>query len=154
MANSTGLSILLTLLGLNRAEQRLYVALFVLAVPALMVWTVVLPRLRFSDQDEALFRAARHGDRAGVESSLAAGADVNAAAPVDHRTALFRAGVFGHAGVVRLLIERGASTEARGSDGRTALELVTQARAQERNPDAARALAEVETVLGARRATP
>jgi len=154
MANSSGQTILYTLLGLNRGGRILYRALFVLAVPALVVWFVVLPRLRFSDQDEQLFRAARHGDRAGVERALAAGANVNASAPVDRKTALFRAAVFGHAEIVRVLLKRGASADARGSDGRTALEVTQETRSHETNPVAAHALDAVALVLNEAKAQP
>ena len=138
---------LYTILGLNRAGRFLYGALFVLAVPALLAWTVLLPRLRFSDQDEQLFRAARHGDRAGLEQSLAAGAHVNAASPIDGKTALFRAAVLGHADAVRLLLDRGADPAARGADGRTALDVATAARADEQEPTARRALDDVVAEL-------
>jgi len=147
MASSPGSTILYTLLGLNRAGRMLYLAVFVLAVPALVAWFVVVPRLRFSDQDEQLFRAARHGDSAGVARALDAGADVNVAAPVDHRTALSRAAIFGHVAVVRLLLERGADVNARGSDGRSALEITTDARAHETNAAPGRALDDVVAVL-------
>lgn len=142
-------SILLTLFGLNRAGQIVYKTLFVLAVPALMVWTLLLPRLRFHDEEERLFRAARHGDRAGVERSIAAGGRVNAASPVDQKTALFRAAVFGHADVVRVLLEHGADPEARGADGQTALEVTLAARAQTKEPNAAAALDAVAAALRA-----
>jgi Ankyrin repeats (3 copies) len=122
------------LLGLGRAGQLLYGALFVLAVPALVVWFVVLPRWRFSEQDEGLFRAARHGDAAGVERSLAAGAQVNAASPVDGKTALCRAAIFGHVDAVRALLEHGADVAIRGSDGQTALDVATAARTAEKDP--------------------
>ena len=49
-------------------------SLFVLAIPALTFWTVLLPRLRFSEKDEQLFKAARHGDVAGIERAMADGA--------------------------------------------------------------------------------
>lgn len=67
-------TVLFALLGLGRAEKIHYGTLAALAIPALAVWFVFLPRWKFSDQDEQLFRAARHGNVAGVESSLAAGA--------------------------------------------------------------------------------
>jgi ankyrin repeat protein len=154
MSTPSGASILYTVLGLNRAGQILYTTLFVLAVPALLVWTVVLPRLRFSDQDEMLFQAARHGNREGVEHALAAGADVDAVAPVDRKTALFRAAIFGHAEVVRLLLDRGASTTVTGSDGRSVLEVTTEARANEKDPAVAHALESVATVLRQAKAGP
>jgi Ankyrin repeats (3 copies) len=138
---------LFALLGLGRGGRILYVTLFVLAVPALMVWTLVLPRFQFSDEDERLFRAARHGDVASIEQSLDAGAGVDAAAPVDGKTALFRAAVFGHADAVRALLARGADPARRGSDGRTALEIVTEAVAEEHDPSAARALEGVAGLL-------
>ncbi|MEO8484631.1 MAG: ankyrin repeat domain-containing protein [Acidobacteriota bacterium] len=147
MATSDTHPVLSTLLGLNRASRFLYGALFVLAVPAFLAWTVFLPRWKFSDQDEQLFRAARHGDRAGVEQALTAGAQVNAAAPVDGKTALFRAAILGHADVVRVLLEHGADATARGHDGHTALEVATAARADEADPSTAHALDDVVTAL-------
>ncbi len=138
---------LYTILGLNRAGRILYATLFVLAAPALVAWFVVLPRLRFSDADERLFRAARHGDRSGVERSLAAGADVNAASPIDGKTALFRAAVFGHADAVSALLARGAEPTIQGLDGRTAIEVVTAARAEEKDPAIGRALDAVAALL-------
>lgn len=147
--NSFLVTLLFTLLGLNRAGKILYTTLFVLAVPALVAWTVLIPRLRFHDEEERLFRAARHGDRAAVERSIAAGGRVNAASPVDQKTALFRAAVFGHAEVVRVLLEHGADPEARGADGRTALEVTLAARAETKDPAAAAALDAVAAALRA-----
>jgi hypothetical protein len=146
-ATTGGGSWILALFGLGRAGRILYGALFVLAVPALVAWFVVLPRFRSSEEDERLFRAARHGDVAGVERALSAGAGVNAASPVDGRTALFRAAIFGHRAVVRTLIDHGADPTTRGSDGRTALEVATAARASEKNPAAATDLDAVVTLL-------
>jgi hypothetical protein len=139
--------IVLALFGLNRAGKILYTTLFLLAVPALVAWTVLVPRLRFTDQDERLFKAARHGDRPGVERALAAGAHVNAASPVDGKTALFRAAVFGQADAVRALLEHGADPAARGNDGRSALEVVTEARHDEKDGAVAGALDSVMAVL-------
>lgn len=147
MASDNEYPILFTLFGLNRAGKILYTTLFVLAVPALTLWTVFLPRWRFTDEDERLFRAARHGDLSGVERSLTAGAHINGQAPVDRKTVLFRAAVFGHADVVRWLLAHGADPAARGSDDRTALEVVTAARGEERDPAAAQALDGVIAVL-------
>jgi hypothetical protein len=61
----------------------------------------------------------RHGDRGGIERALGEGARVTDVSPVDGKTALFRAAVFGHADAVRLLLEqvrtgrRAAMTDAR-----------------------------------------
>jgi hypothetical protein len=144
--------ILFTVFGLNRAGRILYTTLFIAAIPALTAWFVLLPRLRFHEEDERLFRAARHGDVAGVERSLAAGARVNAAAPIDGKTALFRAAVFGHADAVRVLLEHGADPARRGNDGRTALEMVLAVRAEEHDRSAVAAFDRVESAL--RRAEP
>jgi hypothetical protein len=133
-------TVLFALLGLGRAGKILYGTLFALAIPALAVWFVFLPRWRFTDQDERLFRAARHGDATGIESALSAGARVNAAAPVDQKTALFRAAIFGHQAAVKVLLEHGADAAARGSDGQTALEVALAARASEKDPAGARDL--------------
>lgn len=147
MSTDRASSIVLTLFGLNRAGKILYTTVFVLAVPVLVAWTVWLPRLRFSDADERLFKAARHGDGAAVEQALAAGADVNAASPIDGKTALFRAAVFGRAATVRTLLEHGADPQARGRDGRSALEIVTEARHDEKDAAVAASLDLVTVVL-------
>jgi len=139
--------VLYAVFGLNRAGQILYITLAALAVLSLGLWNVELARWRFSDEDERLFRAARDGDLAGVERSLAAGGGVNDAAPIDGKTALFRAAVFGHADVVRTLLQHGADQERRGNDGRTVLEVVTAARGEEKDPAAAQALDSVAAVL-------
>ena len=138
--------VLYALFGLNRAGQILYGTLIVLAV-AVFAGRQILPRLQFSAQDEQLFRAARHGDRAGVDQALSAGASLDHAAPIDRKTALFRAAVFGHADVVRLLLERGADPKAVGADGRSAVEVVLAARAEEKDPAVARGLDAVAAVL-------
>ncbi|HUL75143.1 MAG TPA: ankyrin repeat domain-containing protein [Vicinamibacterales bacterium] len=147
MASSGAPGWLLALFGLNRAGKVLYGTLFALALPAFLVWTVVLPRMRFSGEDERLFRAARHGDVAGIEQSLQIGAGVNDRAPTDRKTALFRAAVFGYADAVKALLAHGADPEARGADGRTALEVVTEALGEEKNPEALKALDAVAAVL-------
>lgn len=139
--------ILYTVLGLNRAGKFFYTALFVLAVPIGVLYFVFLPRWRFSDEDERLFRAARHGDLPGVERSIAAGGHINGLAPIDRKTVLFRAAVFGHANVVTWLLSHGADPTVRGSDGRTALEVVTAARGEEKDPAAAEALERVMAML-------
>jgi len=140
---------LFTLLGLGRWGQVLYRTLFILAVPALVVWTVLLPRLRFSEQDERLFRAARHGDVAGIEQSLAAGARVDAASPIDGKTALFRAAIFGHVPAVRALLDHGANASVRGNDDQTAADIAAAARVVERKPDVAHDLDSVVSLLRA-----
>jgi hypothetical protein len=43
---------------LNRAGQFLYVGLVLLAVLGVGLWQIEMPRLRFSDEDEHLFRRA------------------------------------------------------------------------------------------------
>ena len=137
------------LLGFGRVGQILYVSLFVLAVPALTVWTVFVPRLRFHEQDELLFKAARHGDVAGIERALAAGAKIDAQAPIDTKTALFRAAAFGHADAVRALLKHGADVEHRGRDDRPVLQFTEDARREEKDPARARALDQVIDVLKA-----
>jgi len=124
VAVSKDRSFLYALLGLNRAGKFLYIAVLALAVVGVGLWKVELPRRRFSDEDERLFRAARHGDLPGIERSLTSGGGVNDAAPIDGKTALFRAAVFGHADAVRALLDPGADPARRGNDGRTALEVV------------------------------
>jgi len=143
--SSTASTIVLALFGYNRAGKILYGVIAVVAMLTFAARVFWLPP--FTDADERLFRAARHGERAAIEQSLAAGGAVNAASPLDGKTALFRAAVFGHADAVRVLLERGADPSARGYDGRSAMEVVTSARADEKDPGAAHALDEVAGVL-------
>jgi ankyrin repeat protein len=138
--------ILYALFGLNRAGSILWGFLFVAGF-AVFVGRTFLPALRFSEADERLFRAARHGDRAGVEQALASGAGVNDPSPLDGRTALFRAAAFGHPDVVRTLLEHGADPAYRSGDSRTALEVVIDARREEKDAAAARALDEAAAAL-------
>jgi hypothetical protein len=147
VASSGAPSWLLALFGLNRAGRILYTTAFVLAVPALMFWTVGLPQMRFSEADEQLFKAARHGDIAGIEQALDAGAKVDDEAPIDRKTALFRAAVFGYPAAVKALLSHGANPGAIGADGHTALEVVTEAIGEETDPAARQALESVATVL-------
>jgi hypothetical protein len=151
MGESKASFFVLALFGFNRAGQILW-GLITVAGLAYFVYSIQGPP--FSDEDERLFRAARHGDRAGVERSLEAGATVADQSPLDRRTALFRAAVFGHADVVRVLLERGADPSARGGDGKTALDVVIEARADEKKPEAQRALDEVATVLQKEKTAP
>ncbi len=141
------MQLLYTLLGFNRAGKFLYGGLILLAGPALAWWFIWRPSSQFHDEDEHLFRAARHGDVAGIDRALDAGARVNAAAPIDGKTAIFRAAVFGHADAVRDLLQRGADTNARGNDGKTVLEIVTSVRSEELDPGRANRLAAVASVL-------
>jgi hypothetical protein len=147
MAGNNDYPILYTLFGFNRAGRILYLSLFVLAIPALVVWTVVLPRARFQEQEERLFHGARHGDVAEIERALADGAHVDRASPIDGKTALFRAAVFGRVDAVRSLLAHGADPNARGNDGRTALEVIRDARQEEKDAARQRALDAVEGLL-------
>lgn len=140
---------LATVLGLNRAGRILYAVLFALAVPAVLAWFVILPRFQFSEADEQLFRAARHGDFAGVDRSLTAGGRLDAVAPIDGKTAIFRAAVFGHANLVEYLLKKGADPGVRGNDGKTVLEVVDAARLEERDVARLRALDAVAAALRA-----
>jgi hypothetical protein len=139
--------ILYALFGLNRAGQVLWSVLIVGGFAAFVVWKVFLPTLLFSDADEQLFRAARHGDRAGIERALEAGAGVNDPSPLDGRTAIFRSAAFGYPDVVRALLEHGADPAYQARDAGTVRDVVTTTRGQEKNPEAARALDEVAAVL-------
>jgi len=115
MSESKASFIVLALFGLNRAGQVLW---GLIAAAGLAYFVVAIQGPPFSDEDERLFRAARHGDRAALEQALAAGAGIEAASPVDGKTALFRAAVLGHPDTVRFLVEHGANPAARGLDGR------------------------------------
>jgi ankyrin repeat protein len=110
--------------------------------------------VQFHDEEERLFRAARHGDVAAIERSLASGGNVHAAAPIDGKTALFRAAVFGHVDAVRALLRHGADASIRGHDGRTALEMVVEARTGETDRARAQALDAVAAALREANATP
>jgi hypothetical protein len=139
--------VLYTLFGLNRAGRILYLVLFILTVPALTAYSVLLPRLRFHEPDEHLFKAARHGDVAGIARALGEGAKIDAEAPIDRRTALFRAAAFAHADAVRALLQAGADPAKRGVDDRTALQLAEDARKEERDPARAKGYDQVIAAL-------
>jgi hypothetical protein len=147
------LRVLYVLLGLDKGSV-LWTALFVLAVPALVVWTVVLPRIRFGDEEERLFRAARHGDAAAIERSLAAGGKVNATSPVDGKSALFRAAIFGHTAAVRTLLSHGADSSLRAADDKTPLDITLAARADEKDQAIVRELDTIAGLLRAAQETP
>jgi len=150
MTGTKGHPILFTIFGLNRAGKMLYIAVFVLAIPALVGWFVLLPRLRFHEPDEHLFKAARHGDAAGIARALDEGANVNAEAPIDRKTALFRAAAFGQADAVRALLKAGADPERRAGDGRTVLQFAEDVRKDEK--DGARAHAYDQVIAALREA--
>ena len=83
MSESKASFIVLALFGYNWAGKILWGLVAVIGVAYFVFATQGPP---FSDEDERLFRAARHGDRAGVERSLEAGAsvaDLVAARPQD-----------------------------------------------------------------------
>jgi len=125
---------LFALFGLNRTGRILWLLVLALAVPGLGLWTIELPRLRFKEPDEHLFKAARHGDVAGIERALEEGANVNAEAPIDRKTALFRAVAFGQADAVRALLKHGASAAARSLDDKTPLQFAEEIRKEETDP--------------------
>jgi ankyrin repeat protein len=85
----------------------------------------------------------------GIEQALASGAHVDAASPVDGKTALFRAAIFGHAPAVRALLDHGANAWARGNDRATPAAVAIAARTAEKNPDLAHDLDAVITMLRA-----
>ena len=66
--------------------------------------------------DDQLLKGASAGDLAGVSQALEQGADVNAKDEYDN-TALNWAALWGHAEVVKRLLEAGADLENRGSGG-------------------------------------
>jgi ankyrin repeat protein len=139
--------LLFTLLALNRAGRILWGVLIVGGAGVFIATRVWLPGARFSDQDEQLFRAARHGDVTGIERALGAGAGINDRSPIDGKTALFRAAVFGHADAVRLLLARGADVTMRGYDDRPAIEVVVVAITDEKDPLMSTRLNTVATAL-------
>lgn len=146
MADTADRPVLFTIFGLNRAGRVLYMSLFVLAVPAFVAWTVLLPRLRFHDAEEHLFKAARHGDVAAIDRALAEGANVNAEAPIDGKTALFRAAAFGYVDAVRALLKAGADAEKRVA-GKTVLEFAEDVRKEERDQARAKTYDQVIAAL-------
>jgi hypothetical protein len=152
--SDTASNIVLALFGYNRAGKILWTVITVAGLGVFLVRTGLLTGLQFTEADERLFRAARHGDRAGIEQALATGAEVNAASPLDGKTALFRAAVFGHADAVKALLGHGANPAAHGFDDKSAIEIVTSARADEKDPAAAQALDQAASVLRAAEAHP
>ena len=139
--------LLFTLLALNRAGRILWALLIAIGVTGFLASRIWLPAAQFTEEDEQLFRAARHGDVSGIERALTAGAGVNDRSPVDGKTALFRAAVFGHSPVVRLLLERGADAAARGYDDLMPIDAVDAAIRDEKDPRRSNQLHEVAAAL-------
>lgn len=77
-----------------------------------------------TDQDRAMFEAARAGKLDEVEVFLARGADVNRAQASG--TALHRAAFFGHDRVCLVLLRAGADDSAKDPSGSTALQVATE----------------------------
>lgn len=69
-----------------------------------------------------LMRAAARGDEALVTSLLDRGADPNASTPAQRITALMCASYFGHVGVIRVLVARGASIVLKDAQGAAAVD--------------------------------
>jgi uncharacterized protein len=94
------------------------------------------PNTKQPDGETALMTAARTGVVEAVKLLAVRGADVNAVEPARRQTALMWAAAEGHAGVVRTLIEAGASVKARSQSSFTPLLFA----AREGRIEAARAL--------------
>jgi len=69
-----------------------------------------------------LMRAAARGDAAQVTALLDKGADPNAVTPAQRVTALMCASYFGHTGVIRTLVARGASIAQKDAQGAAAVD--------------------------------
>ena len=69
-----------------------------------------------------LMRASARGDVAQVTRLLASGADPNGATPAQRVTALMCAAYFGHAPVIKALIEKGAKIEIKDAQGAAAVD--------------------------------
>ena len=67
----------------------------------------------------------KHGDEAGLRAALNGSLSSNLANP-NGWTLLMLAAVEGHAGIGKLLLERGAKTAATNNKGQTALDIATQ----------------------------
>jgi ankyrin repeat protein len=117
---------------MKRKHKRLIACLLLVALCLILV-----PRLHKSKLNYDLHTAARQSDAEATKSLLAAGADVNARYPGDgfgwvkaallgnryfsKTTPLIIAASRDHVDVVKLLLSKGADTEARDSENYTAL---------------------------------
>ena len=82
--------------------------------------TVVLSLIAATAAADPLFDAVAKGDRAAVESVLAAGAEIDSRAR-DQATALMNAALGDQPAIAELLIDKGANVMARNSGGFTPL---------------------------------
>ena len=73
----------------------------------------------------SIHRAAWEGDIKAIEQHLAAGKDVNAKDELYGDTPLLWAAGFGHKGVVKMLITKGADVNAKADEGWTPLHYAT-----------------------------
>ena len=100
-------------------------AIVFLTVGSIQAQSLDIPRAPTRPADDtaatdALFRAIRTADMAGVRTALARGADVNARSE-EGDTPLMYAAVYSTAYCMRLLVARGADPNARDGSGGTAL---------------------------------
>lgn len=90
---------------------------------ALMSWQVAAPD---GDGLTPLMRAAARGDITTVTSQVAGGADVNGAHAQLRLTPLMFAAYGGHDAVVRLLLDKGATTNLKDANGASAADWASQ----------------------------
>ena len=70
-----------------------------------------------------IWTASARGDVVAIRQNLDAGTDINARQPDGGSTPLMAAAMFGQTEAAKLLIQKGARTDARNNDGATALHL-------------------------------
>ena len=78
------------------------------------------------DFDQELVKAAKKGDMQSVTHALENGADVSARDPKFHATALMWASHWEHLDIMRILMQHGATVDAKGGEGETALWFTAQ----------------------------
>jgi len=99
-------------------------------VPVMLAFCVALLAVQApavnADGLSPLMRAAARGDTAAVTTLVAGGADVNAAHASLRLTPLMFAAYGGHDGVVRLLLEKGATANLKDTNGASAADWAAQ----------------------------
>lgn len=84
-------------------------------------------RERFGKREaDTLIKAVQRGDVTAVKALLIQGADINERSEITRTTVLMEAAAFGHAEVVKLLVESGADAALKNDEGKTALDFARE----------------------------
>lgn len=95
--------------------------LFLILPIVMLIISAAYPAYAGESQDKALLEAVEKGDLAGINASLAEGADINTKRDYREDTPLMKAAIQGDSEIVKALLSKGAKVNERSIFGQTAL---------------------------------